>query len=227
MNKNKLLISWSTGKDSAYALHKVRESSEYEVVGLISTVTEEYDRVSMHSTRHALLKNQAEQMGLPLNIVSIPAVCSNEIYEAQMRILMDKAIKQGVTHVVFGDLYLEDIRRYRESMLSAINIKPLFPLWQKDTRLLAEEMIDSGMKAIITCIDSKKLDQSFAGRQFDKAFLNDLPRDIDPCGENGEFHTFVYDGPMFSKPIPVTVGAIVKRDGFIFADVYAADEIFN
>ena len=224
MQKNKLLISWSTGKDSAYTLQKIHQADQFEVVGLLSTITEEYDRVAMHATRHELLKQQAKEAGLPLYPVFIPPLCSNEIYEARMLILLEQAISQKITHIAFGDLFLEDIRKYRESMLTKININPVFPLWGRDTASLAREMINAGIKAVVTCIDPKKLDSSFAGRQFDEKFLNDLPSGIDPCGEHGEFHTFVYDSPVFCNPIPVSIGTVVERGGYIFADVIYRDE---
>jgi uncharacterized protein (TIGR00290 family) len=217
--KKKVLISWSTGKDSAYALHHIRQTNQYEVVGLLSTITEEYDRVAMHATRHELLKKQAERLGLPLYPVFIPSSCSNEIYEARMEIVLGHVIKEGITHIVFGDLFLDDIRKYRESKLAKANIIPLFPLWGIDTVHLAKEMINAGIKAVITCIDPKKLDASFVGRQFDIQLLSDFPKGIDPCGENGEFHTFVYDGPMFYNPIPISIGTVVERNGYIFRDV--------
>lgn len=219
MLKNKLLVSWSTGKDSAYALHQIRQTNNYDIVGLLSTITEEYDRVSMHSTRYLLLEKQAEQLDLPLYPIFIPPSCTNEIYEERMQIFIKQAIQQGITHIVFGDLFLDDIRRYRESRLALTNITPLFPLWGKKTDLLAKEMIHAGIRAVITCIDTKKLDSSFAGRQFDEQFLSDLPKGIDPCGENGEFHTFVYDGPMFQKPIPISLGVVVEHNGYIFSDI--------
>ena len=218
-SKNKTWVSWSSGKDSAYALHKLRQSNDYEVVGLLCTVTEEYDRVSMHATRLELLKQQAERLNLPLHVVLIPSSCSNKMYEERMQLALDQAITYGVTHIAFGDLFLEDIRHYRETKLAATGIKPLFPLWGLNTQQLAHEMIDAGIKAVLTCIDPKKLDPSFAGRMFDKVLLNDLPVAIDPCAERGEFHTFVYDGPMFSSPIKIKLGIIVDRDGFIFADI--------
>ncbi|MDR3491324.1 MAG: adenine nucleotide alpha hydrolase [Gammaproteobacteria bacterium] len=221
MLKKKMLMSWSSGKDSAYALHKIRQSDEYEVVGLLSTVTEEYDRVAMHATRRELLEQQAHRLNLPLYILSIPSPCTNEIYEYRMHLLLEQAVNQGITHVAFGDLFLEDIRKYREIKLAMIGMHALFPLWKRDTTLLAHEMIDAGMKAIITCVDPKQLDPLFAGRQFDKSLLNDLPVEVDPCGEQGEFHTFVYDGPMFSSAIPISLGIILERDNFIFADVLA------
>jgi uncharacterized protein (TIGR00290 family) len=219
LKKNKVLISWSTGKDSAYALHHIRQKNQYDIVGLLSTITEEYDRVAMHATRHELLRQQADQLELPLYPVFIPASCSNAIYEARMETVLKRAIKEGVTHVVFGDLFLEDIRKYRESQLAKINMTPLFPLWGMNTEHLAKEMIHIGIKAVITCIDPKKLDASFAGRQFNEALLSDFPKGIDPCGENGEFHTFVYDGPMFYKPIPISLGITVERHGYIFKDI--------
>jgi len=215
----KVLVSWSTGKDSAYALHHIRQSNEYEVVGLLSTLTEEYDRVAMHATRHELLKQQAEQLGLPLYPVFIPSSCSNELYEARMDIALKQAINEGISHVVFGDLFLEDIRKYRESQLAKINMIPLFPLWGMNTKHLAKEMIDAGIKAIITCVDPKKLDSSFVGREFNEQLLRDFPKEIDPCGENGEFHTFVYDGPMFNKSISISVGTILERGGYFFGDI--------
>lgn len=219
MKRNKILISWSTGKDSAYALHKIQKIGNQDVVGIFSTITEEYDRVAMHATRHELLKKQAKQVGLPLHLITIPSLCTNEVYEERMKIFLDHAACLGVTHIIFGDLFLEEVRRHREVMLSAMNIKPLFPLWGNDTKNLAKEMIDVGMKAIVTCIDPRKLDRSFAGRQFDEQFLRDLPSEVDRCGEYGEFHTFVYDGPMFCSSIPISVGEVVERNGFIFADV--------
>ncbi|MCW5583564.1 MAG: adenine nucleotide alpha hydrolase, partial [Gammaproteobacteria bacterium] len=192
-------------------------------VGLLSTVTEEYDRVAMHSTRYELLKKQAEQLGIPLYPVFIPASCSNKIYEERMQSMLEQVIKYGITHVVFGDLFLEDIRKYRESTLVTTNITPLFPLWGKNTVSLAREMINAGIKAVLTCVDPKKLDSSFVGRQFDEQLLNDFPNGVDPCGEYGEFHTFVYDGPMFYHPIPISVGKVVERSGYIFVDVINAD----
>jgi len=224
--KNKVLVSWSTGKDSAYALHHIRQADQHEIVGLLSTITEEYDRVSMHATRHELLKKQAERLGLPLYPVFIPASCSNEIYEERMRNVMINVIKEGITHIAFGDLFLEDVRKYRELKLSTINITPLFPLWGMNTLHLAKEMIASGLKAVITCIDPKKLDAPFVGRKFNNQLLNDLPLDVDPCGENGEFHTFVYDGPMFKKPISISIGSIVERNGFIFRDILHENSAF-
>lgn len=219
MLKNKVLVSWSTGKDSAYALQQIRQSDKYEIVGILSTITEDYDRVSMHSTRHELLKKQAERLGLPLYPVFIPSACSYDTYEICMLAALEQVIKIGISHVVFGDLFLEDIKKYRESQLAKINLTPLFPLWGRNTTLLASEMIHAGIKAITTCVDPRKLDSSFVGRQFDEEFLHDLPKGIDHCGEQGEFHTFVYDGPMFDKPISISQGIVVERDGYIFTDL--------
>jgi uncharacterized protein (TIGR00290 family) len=200
----------------------MRHTKHYEVVGLLSTMTEENSRVSMHNTRLELLKMQAQYAELPLHIVSIPENCPNEIYEARIQAMLENAISQDITHIAFGDLFLKNIRHYRESKLANINIKPLFPLWGQNTTYLAHEMIDVGMKAIIICIDSKKLDVSFIGRQFDKNLLQDLPAGIDPCAEHGEFHTFVYGGPMFLKNITLSTGSIIKCDDFILVDIFPA-----
>lgn len=215
----KVFVSWSTGKDSAYALHLIRQSNQYEIVGLLSTVTEEYDRVAMHGTRHTLLKIQAERLGLTSYPILIPPTCSDDLYNTRMQEAMERMIKAEISHVIYGDLFLEEIRKYRETKLAHTNITPLFPLWGKNTTKLANEMIESGIKAIITCIDTKKLDASFAGRHFDQQLLKDLPKDVDPCGENGEFHTFVYDGPMFCRPIPITLGTTVERETYIYQDI--------
>lgn len=215
----KILLSWSSGKDSAYSLYALQQSNEYEVVGLISTVTEEYNRVSMHSTRVTLLQQQAKQLNLPLHMISIPPQCSNQIYASKMNSFIAKVSQTDISHIAFGDLFLEDIRQYREKQLQASAIQPLFPIWKRNTAKLAKEIINIGIKAIITCIDPKKLDASFAGRSYDENFLNDLPTGIDPCGENGEFHTFVYGAPMFKHNIPIRNGKIVTRDGFVYADI--------
>jgi uncharacterized protein (TIGR00290 family) len=212
-------MSWSTGKDSAFALHEILRAGEVEVVGLLTTVTSAFGRVSMHGVREALLDRQAKALGLPCWKVPIPSPCPNEVYEREMARVLDEVNRIGVTHVVFGDLFLEDLRRYREAKLAAIGMTALFPLWMRDTGALAREMIASGLRATITCIDPKKLPRSFAGRGFDAALLADLPRDVDPCGENGEFHSFAWAGPMFEKTIAIAVGDVVERDGFVFADV--------
>lgn len=218
----KLWMSWSTGKDSAYALFEITKSADYEVAGLFTTVTADYERVSMHSTREALLRRQAEMLGLPLEIVRIPARCDNEIYERKMRELVEKARAAGVSAMGFGDLYLEDIRKYRERLLEGTGIEPVFPLWGKSTKELAQEMLTAGIGAVLTCVDSSKLPASFSGRFFDEQTIRDFPSDVDPCGENGEFHTFVFASPSFRSPIPVRVGERVQRDEFVFSDVYVA-----
>ena len=214
----KAWLAWSSGKDSAWALHVVRQHGEFDVVALLTTVNQTYSRVAMHAVRESLVEMQAAAAGLPLIKVPIPSPCTNEIYEQAMGAAMARARAQGVWHVIFGDLFLEDIRAYREKQLSGCGMTPVFPLWGRNTRKLAEEMIVHGMSAYLTCVDPRKLDRSFAGRKFDAEFLNELPSGADPCGENGEFHTFVNDGPMFRHAIPVIAGEIVERDGFMFAD---------
>lgn len=217
--KPKALVSWSSGKDSAYALHEARRAGAFEIVGILTTVTADFERVSMHGVREALLERQAAELGLPCHKVHIPSPCPNEVYEAKLGAAVARAKADGVTHFIFGDLFLEDIRRYRLERLEPAGMAAEFPLWQRDTRALAEEMLVSGVRAVVTCVDPKKLDKSWAGRRFDRQFLADLPPGVDPCGENGEFHTFVTDGPMFERPIAVRVGEVVERDGFVFADV--------
>jgi uncharacterized protein (TIGR00290 family) len=213
------LVSWSSGKDSAWSLHLLQRNPEYQVTGLLTTLNSEFNRVAMHSTRREVLEAQAEAAGLPLHVVPLPWPCSNEDYEAAMRTACDAAISSGIQAIAFGDLFLEDIRRYREDRLAGTGLTPLFPIWKLDTLRLAREMIDAGVKTRIVCIDPKKLPREFAGRDVDEAFLQDLPAGIDPCGENGEFHTCVYDGPMFRHAIPIESGEVVERDGFIFADI--------
>jgi len=213
------LLSWSSGKDSAYSLHIARLEGNFEVVGLLTTVTSTFGRVSMHGVRESILEEQARQAGLPLIKIAIPSPCTNEEYEAAMRRAMEQAQARGIRHVLFGDLYLEDIRAYRETNLARVGMSAAFPLWGRDTRTLAAEMVDSGLEAILTCVDPKALPASFAGRRFDRNLLRELPASVDPCGENGEFHTCVVAGPMLSAPLAVTVGEVVERDGFVFADV--------
>jgi uncharacterized protein (TIGR00290 family) len=217
--RTKAVMSWSSGKDSALALHEVRRPGEVEVVGILTTVTSEFGRVSMHGVRESLLDRQALALGLPCWKVPIPSPCPNEVYEQEMARVLATVRDLGVTAVVFGDLFLEDIRRYRETKLADVGMRGIFPLWGRDTAALAREMIDVGLKARLTCIDPKKLDRSFAGRSFDAALLDELPDDVDPCGENGEFHTLAWDGPMFTKPVPIELGEVVERDGFVFADM--------
>jgi uncharacterized protein (TIGR00290 family) len=215
----KALVSWSSGKDSAWALHAVRGRGDVEVVGILTTVTAEFSRVAMHAVREVLLDAQAVALGLPCRKVRLPWPCTNEIYEREMGEALQAARADGVTHVVFGDLFLQDIRAYREAKLAGTGMSPLFPLWQRDTHALAREMIDGGLRATLTCVDPKKLERGFAGRSFDRALLGDLPSAVDPCGENGEFHTFASAGPMFETPILAVGGEVVERDGFVFADL--------
>jgi uncharacterized protein (TIGR00290 family) len=212
-------LAWSSGKDSAWSLHTLRQSGEYKVVALLTTVNLKHKRVAMHAVRESLLEMQAAAAGLPLVKVAIPSPCPNETYEWAMDKAMARARSGGVWHVAFGDLFLEDIRSYREKQLAACGMTPVFPLWGKDTRRLAEEMLAGGLSAYLTCVDPRKLDQSFAGRRFASDLLAALPRGVDPCGENGEFHTFANQGPMFREKIPVRVGEIVERDSFVFADL--------
>jgi len=217
--KPKAWLAWSSGKDSAWALHTVRKSGEFEVVSLLTTVNRTHERVAMHAVRESLLEKQAEAAGLPLVKVPIPSPCPNEIYEQAMGEAMARARAEGVWHVVFGDLFLEDIRAYREKQLASCGMTPVFPVWGRQTRRLADEMLEGGLSAYLTCVDPRKLDRAFAGRRFDAKLLGDLPHGVDPCGENGEFHTFANAGPMFRAEIPVAVGDIVERDGFVFADL--------
>jgi uncharacterized protein (TIGR00290 family) len=218
----KVAVSWSSGKDSAWSLHLLRQDPNVEVIALFTTLNEQFDRVSMHAVRRELLELQAASLGLPLWTVPLPWPCSNEQYEARMSGLCTRALNDGVQAMAFGDLFLTDIRAYREKQLAGTGLQPLFPVWQIPTTELARTMLASGLRAKITCVDPSVLDRSFAGRDFDAEFLADLPPSIDPCGENGEFHSFVYDGPGFQHPIPVSVGEIVERDGFVFADLTAA-----
>lgn len=215
----KAILSWSSGKDSAMTLYRALKSKEFEIVCLLTTITDQFRRISMHDVREELLDAQAQSLGYPIEKVMIPYPCPNEIYEEKMANVLSVWMSKGVRHVIFGDLFLEDIRKYREEKLSRIDMTPVFPLWLEDTKTLAREMLRVGFRAVITCVDPKKLEPTFAGRHFDESFLNNLPASVDPCGENGEFHTFVYEGPVFKKPIPVEVGERMTRDGFQFADV--------
>jgi uncharacterized protein (TIGR00290 family) len=214
----RVLLSWSSGKDSAWTLRELRRQ-EVEVVGLLTTINIRYDRVAMHAVRVELLEAQAAAARLPLWKVPIPSPCSNAEYEAAMAAAMDRAKREHVDAVAFGDLFLEDIRAYRIEKLKPTGIEPMFPLWGRDTRELAREMIAGGLKATLTCVDPKQLDRSFAGREFDEALLRDLPASVDPCGERGEFHSFAWAGPMFEGEIPIARGEVVERDGFVFADL--------
>jgi uncharacterized protein (TIGR00290 family) len=217
MTKPKALIAWSSGKDSAWSLHEVRRAGTYDVVGALTTINESARRVGMHDVREDILLAQHEAAGLPSVIVPIPWPCPNEVYEARMAAALDNAKRQGVTHVIFGDLFLEDIRAYRLNKLAGTGITPVFPLWQRPTDALARQMIDGGLETYLVCVDLKKLPASFAGRRFDHALLAELPAGTDPCGENGEFHTCVVAGPMFRRRIDVTIGETVERDGFAYA----------
>jgi uncharacterized protein (TIGR00290 family) len=219
----KILISWSSGKDSAWMLHVLRRDGIGTPAALLTTINEAADRVAMHAVRTELLRAQAEAAGLPLMPVTIPSPCPNEVYEAQMASACRTAVGHGFTHVAFGDLFLEDVRRYREERLASSGLTPIFPLWQQPTPALAREMIAGGLDARLTCVDPRKLSPSFAGRSFDQQLLADLPSEIDPCGERGEFHTCVIAGPMFSKRIDVDPGIVVERDGFVFADLCLRD----
>jgi uncharacterized protein (TIGR00290 family) len=219
MRAPRALVAWSSGKDSAWALHEVRRAGAAEVVGLLTTVTSEFGRVSMHAVRERLLDLQAASVGLPCRKVRIPWPCPNERYEAEMAHAIAAAVAEGVTHVIFGDLFLQDVRAYREAKLDGSGVAPLFPLWGRDTTRLAREMLDGGLRATLTCVDPRALDARFAGRAFDAALLSELPAGVDPCGERGEFHTFAWDGPMFAAPVPVVRGEVVARDGFVFADL--------
>jgi uncharacterized protein (TIGR00290 family) len=220
----KVLVSWSSGKDSAWTLHVLEQQYPGAVAGLLTTLNAAFDRVAMHAVRHTLLQAQAGAACLPLYTVNLPWPCSNAEYEERMAAATQQLVADGFTHVAFGDLFLEDVRRYREERLAGTGLTPLFPLWKtKSTLELAEEMIAAGLRAYLTCLDPRKLPPHFAGRAFDKALLADLPAGVDPCGENGEFHSFVWDGPMFTRAIAVKVEETVERDGFVFTDVDYAD----
>jgi uncharacterized protein (TIGR00290 family) len=220
-NPPKAYVSWSSGKDSAFALYEAQRSGVADVVGVLTTVNEAYGRVAMHGVRDGVLDRQIAALGLPAHKVMLPNPCSNEIYQERMAQACARIKEQGVRHIVFGDLFLEDIRAYREQQLAAVGMMGIFPLWQRDTAVLARAMIDSGMVAHLVCVDPRRLGREFAGRRFDTRLLDELPRQVDPCGENGEFHTLVSAGPMFAEPIDVRLGEIVERDGFVFADVIA------
>lgn len=218
MTTRKVLLSWSSGKDAAWALHVLRKAGEVEVVGLLTTLNQAFDRVAMHGVREALLEAQAEAAGLPLWKVPLPWPCSNEAYEAAMAGACARAVGAGIEGVAFGDLFLEDVRDYRIQKLLGTGLRPLFPIWNPDTATLARNMVAAGLKATLVCVDPKVLPAEFAGRAFDGTLLADLPPTVDPCGERGEFHTFAWDGPMFSRPIVSAPGEVVARDGFVFAD---------
>ena len=215
----RILLSWSSGKDSAWALHRLNETHPGAVGGLLTTVNEAVDRVAMHAVRRSVLTAQARMAGLPLRVVPIPHPCPNEVYEERMAVAVAEAIKDGFTHVAFGDLFLEDVRRYREERLAGTGLEPMFPVWGLPTKRLAEEMIEKGLHARLSCIDTRVLDASFAGRAFDRSLLDDLPAHVDPCGENGEFHTCVSAGPMFANPLDLEAGEVVTREPFVWTDL--------
>lgn len=221
MTRPQLLLSWSSGKDSAWTLHRLRTENRFEIVGLATTVTQTFQRVAIHGVRDELLEAQARAARLPLWRVPLPYPCPNSEYERALRDLIERARSSGVTHMAFGDLFLADIRAYRERLLADTGVTPVFPLWRSDTAGLAREMIAGGVRAILTCVDPKRLPRQFAGRAFDEKLLGDFPPGVDACGENGEFHTFCCAGPMFEREIAVRVGEIIERDGFVYADVLA------
>jgi uncharacterized protein (TIGR00290 family) len=218
--KKKTLVSWSSGKDSAWMIHVLRQQPDIQLAGVLTTVNEKYRRVAMHAVRVELLQAQADALGLPLWTIPIPSPCPNDVYERAMADAVSRAVADGFTHMAFGDLFLEDIRRYREEKLAQhTNLAPLFPLWQLPTDRLARDMIGGGLRARLTCVDPRQLAPEFVGREYDAALLDDLPPGVDPCGERGEFHTFAYAGPMFRHPVAVRAGETVDRDGFCFADL--------
>lgn len=219
----KALLFWSSGKDSAYALDSLRRQGEVDVIGLITTVNRPVRRIAVHAVREQLLTAQAQACALPVKRLPLPDPCPNEHYEAVVGDALTEAARRGVTAVAFGDLHLQDIRAYREKLLADTDIEPLFPLWGRDTSALAAEMVKAGLRARVICVDLKVLPASFAGRDYDEQFLTDLPSNVDHCGENGEFHTFVYDGPMFRHPIALQAGKLSQRGGFAYADFLPED----
>jgi uncharacterized protein (TIGR00290 family) len=221
----RVLLSWSSGKDSAWALQTLRKTEGVELVGLLTSFNQAAGRVAMHAVRRELVEQQAAAVGLPVWSIQLPWSCPNDVYEARMREAVERARREGVTHLAFGDLFLEDIRAYRERNLGGTGVDPLFPIWTtpSETPHLAQEMLGGGLRAVITCVDPKQLDGHFAGRAFDETLLQELPAEVDPCGERGEFHTFCWQGPMFSQPIPVRVPGVSFHDGFWFADLLACD----
>ena len=220
----RVLLSWSSGKDSAWALHRLRLEADVDVVGLLTTFNQAAERVAMHAVRQTLVEAQAAAAGVPLWPVALPWPCSNEQYAAIMTEVVARAGAAGITHMAFGDLFLEDIRAYRETQLAGTGITPLFPLWgrREDTPALAREMLAGGVRAVLTCVDPAQLPAPFCGREYDARLLDELPAEVDPCGENGEFHTFAVAGPMFAREIGVTVGDVTERDGFVYADLVRA-----
>lgn len=212
-------LSWSSGKDSAWALHRLQQDPGIELAGLFCTVNRAFNRVAMHAVSVDLLKTQTARIGLPLEVIEIPYPCSNADYDEIMTAFVRKAGMAGVECFAFGDLFLEDVRKYREEKLRGTGISPIFPLWGVPTDELSREVIDGGVRAVVTCVDPEQMPKTLVGREYDASFLHELPAGVDPCGENGEFHTFVFDGPAFSAPVQVMTGAVVERDGFVFIDV--------
>jgi len=215
----KIILAWSGGKDCAMSLYELHRSKEYEVVGLLTTVTRDYDRISMHGVRRMLLEQQAESVGVPLRKILIPVNCTNEIYEQLMAEEMERLKREGITTVAFGDIFLQDLKDYRERNLAKVGMKGVFPIWQRDSRELVESFIKLGFKAIVSTCDPKKISSEFCGRVIDNGFITALPQNVDPAGENGEFHSFAFDGPIFKQPVRFTVGEKVLRDGFWFCDL--------
>jgi uncharacterized protein (TIGR00290 family) len=226
----KTLVSWSSGKDSAWMVHVLRQRGDIEIGALLTTINESAQRVAMHAVRVDVLKAQAEAIGAPLWMVPIPSPCPNEVYERAMAEAVARAVREGFTHAAFGDLFLQDIRRYREERLAGTGLTPIFPLFDSDptyTARLAQEMIAGGLRARITCVNPAVIDRRFAGREFDATLIGDLPDSVDPCGERGEFHTCSYAGPMFSQPVPVETGITVERDGYVFTDLVIGDQVIG
>lgn len=219
-----VLFCWSGGKDSAMALHTLRQNPAVNVAALLTTVTEGFDCISMHGVRCELLVQQAAALGLPLHEVRIPPQCVNPIYEVRMEEALRVHHLEGVRRVAFGDIFLEDLRAYREKNLARMGMQGLFPIWKRDTRDLARELVNAGFRAVAVCVDGAALDRNFAGRLLDESFFADLPEGVDPCGENGEFHTFVFDGPGFTRPVSFRMGEVIARDGFYFCDLIPLDE---
>jgi uncharacterized protein (TIGR00290 family) len=219
MQRPKAWMAWSSGKDSAWALHLAQQSGDLEIVGLLTTISDDFRRISMHGVREALLEAQAATLRLPLHHVRIPTPCPDEVYSDLMRASLAQAEADGVTHVIFGDLFLEDVRAYREARLREAAMTACFPLWKSDTTALAHQMIENGLRAVITCVDLNQAPREIIGRAYDEELLASLPASVDPCGENGEFHTFVWDGPLFAQPIEVDAGEVVERDGFLFLNL--------
>jgi uncharacterized protein (TIGR00290 family) len=218
-----IFLSWSGGKDSSLALYEIQKSNTHSVAALLTTITEDYDRISMHGVRRALLEQQAAALGLPLKKIFIPKDATNATYESRMQALLEEGLREGIDTVAFGDIFLEDLKLYREKNLAQLGMKGLFPIWKRDSGELARAFIDLGFKAVLVCVDTAILDPTFAGRPYDQDLLRDLPPHVDPCGENGEFHSFAFDGPVFQHPVHHTMGEVVRRDRYCFCDLVPAD----